>query len=185
MAGPNFRPKIRLALDRIAIYALGAIKKRAFRTGETAENVEGQSAPDLTSKYADAKAAQVVYKDDASRARAMLRRQQNAVGGGRGMVVLTEGGKQRLGARPPVADQVLSGGTQKALQITESSETRRVIGFNTERARRIAQALEIRNGVTVGLSSEERAKVVRIAEQTLKLGPGEVKFRRSTVRLVI
>lgn len=183
MAGPNFRPKIRLALDRIAIYALGAIKKRAFRTGETAENVEGQSAPDLTTKYADAKAAQI--KDDASRARAMLRRQQNAVGGGRGMVVLTEGGKQRLGARPPVADQVLSGGTQKALQITESSETRRVIGFNTERARRIAQALEIRNGVTVGLSSEERAKVVRIAEQTLKLGPGEVKFRRSTVRLVI
>ena len=176
---------IQRALNRMAAYVVSAIKKRAFNSGTPARTVDGDTVSPLSPGYAAYKSGTVTYMNKASAKRARARRQASGKGGP-GPLVRVEGGeKQRLSPRPPVADQVLSGGTQKALQVIQSTEDSRVIGFNTERARRIAQGLEVRNGVTVGLTDEETEAVLRIAEEEAGLLAEDLEIKVKTATLDI
>jgi hypothetical protein len=156
--------RISAMLDRMAAYAVQAIKRRAFTQGEAAISRDGRNVTRLSDTYRQYKSGTYPYKSSKTKKAAKARRARG-VRPGPGPTTETEGGKKkRLGKRPGVADQVLSGGTQKALQVVAESSDSRTLGFSTERARKVAGHLEDRNRFW-GLSQREEARVVAIAEE--------------------
>lgn len=167
----------------MAAYALTAIKKRAFKFNQTAVNAQGTAASALTDDYRYYKSGTRPYVSDKTRHLAQLRRDASGKPG-MGPLVRVEGGaKQRLAPRSQLPDQVLSGGTQKALQVVEGVGTtdRRVIGFVTERARRIAAALEARNGQTVAVSDQELNRLQQIALEEAGITPDQIDIQSNVV----
>lgn len=177
--------KIPITLDRMAALAIRLMKKRAFSSGQTAKDRTGAKVKDLSEVYGWYKSGTRPYRSDKTRAAATQARRRSGKPG-KGPLIRTEGGKKRLGVRSKEADQVLSGGTQKALQVIETSPDSRLLGFSTERARTIAGNLQERNDF-MGFPPQEvdgivdaGAKIAEDIAKSVEIVGGDITLNAST-----